>query len=316
MAADSTPAALAALRLEHAELGKGDVHVGGEVSVTGVILATRAHGATGFADLLVAPDAGSAAAALAASARASTHAVDACKLQLIFRDAAPPQPAGSFVRVRGFVGRTTRGQLSLYVDVAASDTAAQLLGSPGSVQYTEAGASPPVSALAEPERFHLAPQTVRWGRPLSRLGVGAHNSLTWAGDGPLPILPANCGARGCWLLPATDAAALSIASRQNDLAAAGWRLLTCDPATVRTLSHKRAFHTLAQSREVADRLPRHYASIEEARYPCVLKASSGTYGRGVFIVSSPDEARSRMGRNGRIGQHWLLQVRLSSFHSF
>jgi hypothetical protein len=50
-----TPAALAALRLEHAELSKGDLHESGVISVTGVILATRTHGATSFADLLVAP---------------------------------------------------------------------------------------------------------------------------------------------------------------------------------------------------------------------------------------------------------------------
>lgn len=305
----STPAALAALRLEHAELGRGDF-VGDTLSATGVILATRADGATGFADLLLAPDAASAAAALAASVSASTHAVNACKLQLIFRGAAPPHSAGSLVRVRGLVGRTPRGQLSLYVDMVEGDAAVQLLGPPGVCAGSEAGgpAGSSVSALVQPERFHLVPQTVRWGRPLSRLGVGAYNRLQWAGDGPFPSPPASGGARGCWLLPATDGAALAIASRQTELTAAGWRLLTCSPGTVHSLTDKLAFYALARSAHAAQWLPRHYASIEEAPFPCVLKAATGTYGRGVFIVASQAEARRRIGRNGRIGEHWLLQV--------
>ena len=39
-------------------------------------------------------------------------------------------------------------------------------------------------------------------------------------------------------------------------------------------------------------LPTHYRSPADAKYPCILKAARGEYGRGTHIVASAEEART------------------------
>jgi len=303
-------AELAELRLAHTDLPKGE-RAPGAYSVTGLILATRVHRCDGFADLLLAPDQATADVAAADSGIVAAATLDACKLQLAFLDGVLPCEVGFLVRARGLVGRSPRGQLSLYVDRAGEGYAVETHRPP----LSEAGAG--VAAVAQagsfhgPERFHLVPDTVRWEKPLSRLGLGAHNLLSWKGEGPPPPpppQPAGVKWGACWLLPTTDGAAVLIAARRHELSASGWRLLTCDAAVVSALSNKLAFFGLAQAAGLEGCLPRHFTSLESAAYPCVLKAAVGTYGRGVYVVASAEEARRRMGRHGGgLGVQWLLQ---------
>ena len=77
---------------------------------------------------------------------------------------------------------------------------------------------------------------VRWGRALGLIGLGACNTLSWRGGTPLPAVPP--GDRRCWLLAATDDAALAISRQQRALRAAGWRVRTSDPTLVEALGNK------------------------------------------------------------------------------
>ena len=52
----------------------------------------------------------------------------------------------------------------------------------------------------------MTPSTTGWQTALSKLYCGAHNSMAWAGELPLPEAPAP----GCWLLPATDVTAVAV----------------------------------------------------------------------------------------------------------
>lgn len=191
-------------------------------------------------------------------------------------------PLGSVIEARGEVCRTAAGQLSLLVE--ARPQAIVLVE-----RYTGTGWTPEdAAALCSPEaercfRFHLVPSTVRWQRQLFRLGVGAHNSLPWRGGTPLPTPPppsppphgAASGAAACWLLPASDAAALAIARQQEELRAAGWRLLTASEEVVCRLGNKVLLRDHAARLGLLGHLPVHYASPSEARYPCVFKKAEG-----------------------------------------
>jgi len=137
-------------------------------------------------------------------------------------------PLGSVLRAAGVPMRTPRvgsrgGVLSL---VAAAQDVQLLRHTPQPDSVPLAPHVPP-----PPPRFHLTPNTVRWHRALGLLNVGAHNTFGWRGGLPLPLPPppppGTTTRLGPWLLPASDAAALAIAQQQEELRAAGWRLLTC-----------------------------------------------------------------------------------------
>ena len=160
---------------------------------------------------------------------------------------------GSLVRITdGDAGKTGRGQFCLFV----APRAVELLQNFGGEQYTD-------PSLQRPARFHLVPSTVRWQRALDKLGVGAYNSLAWRGGSPIPVPPS----ASCWLLPASDVAALAIATQQHELRAAGWKLLTCDAAVVSRLSHKGLLRQHAARLGLLEHLPRHYESAEVAKCP-------------------------------------------------
>jgi hypothetical protein len=186
---------------------------------------------------------------------------------------------GSLVRVTGIAQRSARGGLIL----TACDADVELLGAAAPAH------TPPPVAAPLPPRFHLTPNTVGWQRALLRMGCGAYNTLTWRGGDPLPVPPT----RACWLLPASDVAALALAQQQTELRAAGWRLLTCDPTMLCALSNKLRFREHAARRGLLQYLPRHYDTPHEASYPCVIKAAVGEYGRHVHIVPSREEAVQR-----------------------
>ena len=130
----------------------------------------------------------------------------------------------------------------------------------GALGNNEAGGEEEYNA--PPPRFHITPNNVRWGRALGLIDVGAYNTLAWRGGEPPPPppplrtppalpptttpptttpTPPTAAAGRCWLLPATDDAALAIARQRRALRAAGWRVLACAPELVEALSNKAHF---------------------------------------------------------------------------
>jgi len=148
-------------------------------------------------------------------------------------------------------------------------------------------------------RFHFVPRN-GWHPFLRKMHCAARNTMEWVGKAPVPKSPGDC-----WLLPTSDEMAVSIARLQSPLAEAGWKLLTCSPRTVLTLSNKAMLYERARAvgREWA--MPRQYPSPGEAVYPCILKASRGQHGKDVFIVSSAEEVASVT--TSGFGDLWVLQ---------
>ena len=249
--------------------------------ISGRLLARRKHGAS-----LVFLDLG------CADASVQLHVSPAEEDRTCIEAAEPAlsAPLGSLMRARGTPGRTARGVLSLFCVPAAVELVEEA---------TEAQPGPNWSATAPPPRFHITPNNVRWGRALALLKVGAYNALAWRGGLPLPEPPPT---GPCWLLPATDDAALAIAAQQAELRRAGWWVLTCDAELVDSLSNKVRLRARAAALGLLAHLPEHYASADAARYPCVLKGAEGQYGKGVHIVRDAAEARRRAPSGP-----WLLQ---------
>lgn len=143
------------------------------------------------------------------------------------------------------------------------------------------------SAAAYP-RYHMSPSTVGWETSLGKLHIGAHNTMIWSGGLPLPEAPiVPKGALNCWLLPATDVCAVSIATHQVKLRAMGWRILTCsDVKVIERLSNKISFRDHARALGLLHHLPEHYASPEEAHFPCIVKGAEGNHGQNVKIIQN------------------------------
>ena len=95
----------------------------------------------------------------------------------------------------------------------------------------------------ERAQFHVVPPN-GWHRFLWKMGCSALNTLKYAGELPPPAAP-----HPCWILPSSDEMAVRIAQIQPQLAAAGWKTLTCDPHLVSKLSNKRRL------REYAEQVP-------------------------------------------------------------
>ncbi len=279
--ADVDDAAFSAARLRCAEAEPGS-RSSATITVRGRLTARRRHGAS-LIFLDIAPVRDGAAEPLqlvvecdanANAARATDGAPTAAKL-----------PLGSSLCVTGAPGRTVRGVPSLFL--AAEHI--EVLGPPPA---DAAGPSAPrvrvpldvrERVLSRcPARFHLVPSTVRWQRTLANADPSLRNTLDWRGGEPLPVAPT--GGRRCWLLPTTDSAALAIARQQAELRAAGWNLLTSDEATVGTLSNKALFADHAAALGLSSHLPGRYAHVNDATYPCVLKAADGQFGKQVALT--------------------------------
>jgi len=99
--------------------------------------------------------------------------------------------------------------------------------------------------------------------------------------------------------------ALRIAQLRSNLLAAGWKVLTSDAWVVERLGNKARLRDFAERVGLLGHLPEHYASLEGARYPCVLKAALGEHGRDIHIVRSREEARAIVADHN--GSEWLLQ---------
>lgn len=226
---------------------------------------------------------------------------DAASVQLIVQgddlEAVRKLTLGSLLRVVGEVAISrSHGRLSLHVPPHGIELVQNFAGD--ATQLRACHACPP--------RFHMVPSTVRWQSALDKLGIGAFNTLAWRGGEPVPLPPARGpDTRACWLLPASDPAALAIAEQQASLRRAGWRLLTCGVNIVWRLNNKVQLRGHAEQLGLLESLPRHFATPEGAEYPCVLKSAEGVAGHGVYIVRSLDEARRRTGQcaQGSGGAH-------------
>lgn len=152
----------------------------------------------------------------------------------------------------------------------------------------------------ESAKFHLVPAN-GWHRFVWGMGCHALNTIKWKGEKPLPAAPW----APCWLLPATDDMAVTIARLRPQLLAAGWQLLTSDEEVVERLSNKAALARYAAELNMMESLPRHFSAPEEAVYPCILKAALGEHGKNVYIVRSAAEANAITTEG--YGSDWLLQ---------
>lgn len=149
-------------------------------------------------------------------------------------------------------------------------------------------------------KFHLVPKN-GWHWHTRRLRCQMQNLLEWDGELPLPRAPQT----PCWLLPAKDDMATSIARFQPQLVAAGWKVLTCDEEVIERLSNKARLSDYAKKLGMTSHLPEHYATPDEARYPCLLKAAVGDHGRNIYIVHSREDVLN-VTTDG-FGSVWLLQ---------
>ena len=157
----------------------------------------------------------------------------------------------------------------------------------------QAFAQQAVAATGGFVRYHFAPGKARWEEGLALLECGAVNTLGWESGLPLPEpSPADCApSERMWLLPCSDNAGVAIARHRDALRALGWRVIACEPQLVLCLGDKCSLRERACALGLEQHLPQSYASLETARYPCILKAARGEYGRTVHMVSSAGQAR-------------------------
>lgn len=104
--------------------------------------------------------------------------------------------------------------------------------------------------------------------------------------------------------------ATGIAERQEELRAAGWKVLTCDPALVTRLNDKVAFLSYARELGLSSYLPERYITSLDAVYPCILKFATGEFGINTHLVRAAEDVQDVTGRTpeaGALEPEWLLQ---------
>jgi len=166
-------------------------------------------------------------------------------------------------------------------------------------RFVAGPASTADSHCFESPKFHLVPAN-GWHRFVWKMGCSALNTIKWNGETPLPTAPCPC-----WLLPASDEMALTIARLRPQLVAAGWMVLSSAESTIARLSNKLGLREHAEQLGMLDHLPRHWSTPAEAQYPCMLKAAIGYHGKNIHIVNSPEEV-DELASDG-LGTEWLLQ---------
>jgi len=149
-------------------------------------------------------------------------------------------------------------------------------------------------------RFHITPSN-EWQWLVKKMNVRVRNTLEWRAGCPLPSTTAPC-----WLLPCKDDTAVEIAAHREELRAAGWKLLTCEPHVVSRIGQKANLHAYACEMGLQEFLPQHYVTPESAAYPCMLKAAVGEHGRDVFIVENAEDVAEKATGGFACGR-WLLQ---------
>ena len=105
-------------------------------------------------------------------------------------------------------------------------------------------------------------------------------------------LCSSCLAAASTMRIALLTAAIAIARRQEELRSRGWRLLTCPPDVVEELDDKVRFRERAECFGCLDSLPKHFHSIGECTFPCVVKLPTGEYGKAVRLAKDADELAS------------------------
>jgi len=158
----------------------------------------------------------------------------------------------------------------------------------------------PAERVSVPPKFHLVPEN-GWNDHTRKLRCGMSNVIEWDGELPLPAAPRT----PCWLLPAKDDMALCISRLQQEILAAGWKVLTCDEKVIDRLSNKASLSEYAKRLGMQSHLPAHYARPEEARYPCLLKAAVGEHGQNIHIVNSAADVLAVT--SDGFGTTWLLE---------
>lgn len=168
-----------------------------------------------------------------------------------------------------------------------------------------------VGATGGVVHYHFAPSKARWEEGLALFECGAVNTIEWESGLPLPSPPAADSSRHRpWLLACSDVAGVSIAKHRDGLRALGWRVLACEPEIVAELGDKCSLIERARELGLHKHLPRSYASLEAASYPCILKAARGEYGRTVHIVASASHARKLLRSHAAgfgAGSRYVLQ---------
>lgn len=149
--------------------------------------------------------------------------------------------------------------------------------------------------------FHITPAN-EWQWLVKKMNCSVRNTLEWRNGTPLPRAPGPC-----WLLPCKDDTAVQIGLHRKELAENGWKLLTCAPEIVARIGNKANLVKYAEELGQLAYLPQHYASPSTAKYPCMLKASSGEHGRDVFIVESAADVDAKLDGKPFGGGKWLLQ---------
>eukprot|EP00929_Paragymnodinium_shiwhaense_P096702 TRINITY_DN58394_c0_g1_i1.p1 TRINITY_DN58394_c0_g1~~TRINITY_DN58394_c0_g1_i1.p1 ORF type:complete len:557 (-),score=81.68 TRINITY_DN58394_c0_g1_i1:666-2336(-) len=188
---------------------------------------------------------------------------------------------------------------SLLLDELCTPLLARRLPAPAAPVRAFQGRSSKRRAPPQPTRFHVVPK-VGWDESLQDMGCGARNCLKKVGEDWLAEKPGRC-----WLLPASDEVAVTIAQRKGHLAGLGWKLLTCDVNVVLRLGNKALLRDFAEQQGLLETVPKHYKSPEEATYPCILKSATGEFGKGNHIVESEDEVLQIAGQG--FGSQWVLQ---------
>jgi hypothetical protein len=179
----------------------------------------------------------------------------------------------------------------------------------------QAFAQKAVEATGGAVRYHFAPGKARWEEGLALMECGAVNTIAWESGTPLPEAPpASSLHERTWLLPCSDAAGVAIARHRDELRSLGWRVVACEPKLVSTLGDKLSLCERAHELGLQQHLPRAYATLESASYPCILKAARGEYGRTVHICTSANQARKLLRSHAAgfgAGARYVLQELVS-----
>mmetsp|Transcript_168371 Transcript_168371/g.323483 ORF Transcript_168371/g.323483 Transcript_168371/m.323483 type:complete len:655 (+) Transcript_168371:110-2074(+) len=156
------------------------------------------------------------------------------------------------------------------------------------------------SNQTEQIRFQFAPTD--WQHFLANMGFPEGNLTEWHADTPVPKAPPY----PCWFIPCWDKVAVRLAELQQEFRDAGWKVLTCDPDLIKTLSNKVKLRDHVEKLRQLHLMPHHWKTPEEATYPCVLKGATGEFGKNVYLVKSIEEVYE-IAKDGFDGTKWLLQ---------
>ncbi|KAL3921891.1 MAG: hypothetical protein SGPRY_004747 [Prymnesium sp.] len=149
-------------------------------------------------------------------------------------------------------------------------------------------------------RFHFVPRQPGWHDHVRKMRCAARNTLHFKLK-PLPRPPGG----SCWLIPCDDKRGIEIAQLAPQLRALGWKVLTCDAQVVELLGCKAGLRVHAERHGLLHHLPLYFPDPETAQFPCVLKASTGVYGKDCFICKCKEDILKVT--DSGFGSKWVLQ---------